>query len=526
MTFVILASLACLLLLTWFLLSLISFKTAESDLLSQKNAEGRLLLGSFLSLVASEGSLTRGLEKATPFAARLAAEKGFAGLLVVDRDGREVLAVKEDKQRSLQPSPDSRLIRVQRSRAEEYRFSDDTLFVSRYAPLIIDGNVVGAARLSLSLQPEHDRLKKSRSIFAAYFVLDFILLLGFGSYLMSRLIVIPIRRLLAATARIADGDLGQTVQVPGSAEIADLAVAFNDMVKALKENRENVQRHVQSLEAVNRELQSARQEAVRSEKMASIGLLAAGTAHEIGTPLGAIMGYAGILKDELQGDELRSDYVDRIETAAGRIDRIIRNLLDYARPAESLFQQVEVSVIIETTVEMLEAQGVFKKIRKSMGIEEDLPRISVDPHQLQQVLINILINARDAMPEGGLVEITASKGIYGIIPGVVSSAPSQPGITMGRRKTDFSGAFSVSFPPEIELLKIEISDTGEGISAENMERVFDPFFTTKEPGQGTGLGLAISARIIDSFGGRISLESSKGKGSKFTIWLPPLGGKR
>jgi len=518
LTFAILASLTCLLLLTWFLLSLISFKTAENDLVSQRNEEGRLLLASFINLLPSHAPVSGESAMARRFAERLAAEKSFAGLVLIDEKGRELYTVKD------RVGVDSRLREVLRKGEETHSFSTRGLSVSRYAPIKVDGKIAGAARLTLSLQTEYERLNKSRQIFLAYFMLDFLLLLGFGSYLLTRFIVIPIKRLLAATEKIARGDLSQKVHVPGSAEIADLAEAFNKMIAALKEKREDVNRYVTSLETINRELHEARLEAVRSEKMASVGLLAAGTAHEIGTPLAAIMGYASILHDECNDDPVKADYLNRIVAESGRIDRIVRGLLDYARPTPAFYEHVDVAELISATMEMLTEQGVLKQISTSVEIADDLEAVYVDRHQLQQVFINLFMNAKAAMHHDGKLGIRAVMDEYQINPGGVSNVPA--GITKGRRKEDFKKVFVAAFQAATRLVRIVICDNGEGIATENLERIFDPFFTTKEPGQGTGLGLAICARIIDSFGGRITVESAKDRGSIFTVWLPTKPGSR
>ncbi len=514
LTFAILSSLSLLLLLTWFLVSLISFKTAENDLISQKKEEGRILLASFTSLYSAGLTDSEKNMIARHFAANLSTEKSFSGLIVTDDHANVIFRFKDIN------GADTRLSGILRSGKESYLISGKGQIISWYAPIKSDGRVIGSARLTMSLQAEYARLYRSRQIIVAYFVLDFLILLGFGSFLLSRLIVVPIRKLLSATEKIADGDLNHRVSVPGGAEIVDLADSFNKMVEALKEKRSDIERYVKSLEEINRELQTARIEATRSEKMASVGLLAAGTAHEIGTPLAAILGYAGILRDELQDDDAKADYLNRIEAESMRIDRIVRGLLDYARPTSAECDRADVDEIISCTLEMLEEQGALKKIRTSLEVGNDLEPVLVDRHQLQQVFINIVLNARDAMSDGGTLSIRATMGEYKIKPGGVSFR--SPAITMGRRKSDFGGAFTTSLSEDARFVKIEFCDDGKGIEAENLELIFDPFFTTKEPGQGTGLGLAISARIIDSFHGRITVESEMGKGSKFTIWLPVM----
>jgi two-component system NtrC family sensor kinase len=516
LTFALLSSLACLLLLTWIMLSLISFKTAEKDLLEQKNEEARILLASFMAIIPDP--LSPFAENSAPakLAAKLAKESDFAGLVVIDGRGETVFS-RADK-RGIDPG----LRETLKIGRESFLFSRDGSVIFRYAPLRNRDGIAGAARMALSLSGEYERLNRSRHIFLAYFVLDFFLLLTFGSYLLSRIVVVPIRRLLAATEQIAAGDYSQSVHAPGGAEIAELANSFNLMLEALRRKQEEAEAHMKSLERANTELQAAREETIRSEKMASIGLLAAGTAHEIGTPLSAIIGYTGILLDEMKDDTVKADYLRRIEQESARIDRIVRDLLNYARPTTAEFEHLNIADLLADTIDMLERQGIFKKIRTSIEIEKDIPPLFIDRHQLLQVLINLIINARDAMPEGGEIAVRAYTGELRMNPEKDSHLP--PFTTMGRRKEDFQGAFRASFLSGrsfTNCVKIEVRDRGTGIDEQNMGRIFDPF-STKEPGKGTGLGLSISARIIDSFGGRITVESAKSKGTRFVIWLPVL----
>ncbi len=325
----------------------------------------------------------------------MAAEKYFRGILVLDRNGKELYRFADAAK------ADALLRQVLKTGTETATISDNGLVLSRYAPIHKGNIVLGAARLTLSLAPEYERLSRTRTIFLSYFLLDFLLLLVFGSYLLSRCIVLPIRQLLAVTGKIADGDLSSKVPVPGNQEIAELAESFNVMLAALRKKKDEVDDHIRSLESINNELKIARQETIRTEKMASVGLLAAGTAHEIGTPLAAIMGYAGILRDELQADSEKSDYLSRIEAEAGRIDRIIRSLLDYARPSRSDWEDVEILDVLQSTLYMLDGQGILKNISVSLSARDPVPLLRADRQELQQVFTNLIINARDAMPDSG-----------------------------------------------------------------------------------------------------------------------------
>ena len=478
LTFYILSALSTLLVLTWILLSLISFNTAEKDLLEQKRDEGTLLLSSIVLLLPRPLAPPEPGTPAARYVEHLRNDKGFGGLLVVDSSGREIYAVSDPG------GPDAAVLNVLQSGRGSFQFSADARTARGYLPIVEKGRSIGAARLTLSLLPEQERLRGSRNLFLAYFVLDFMLLLVVGSYLLSQTVVVPIRRLLSATRRIAAGDLSGTIRVPGSTEVSELSDAFNSMVVALREKREEVEEKVASLNRANREIIEARGEAIRSEKMASVGLLAAGMAHEIGTPLAAIMGYSGILAEELSGDSEKSDYLRRITEESHRIDRIVRGLLDYARPRGVQAEEVEVEVLplLEKVVELLAAQGVLKFLQVTVEVEPALPKLHADPHQLEQLLINLIMNAKDAMPHGGELHLKAMSGGADVM--------------------------------------IEVADTGHGMPQEHLHRVFDPFFTTKEPGKGTGLGLAIAARIAESCGGRLTVQSELGKGSRFTLKLP------
>ena len=518
LTFSILASLACLLGLSWMLLSLISFKTAEQDLLSQKSEAGRITLATFISILPDGLAGLHDSVVIYRFAANLAREWDFAGITVINREGEQVYVCNDGR------GTDARLMETLRSGSESALFSGNGMQIARYAPVRAEGKVIGAARLSLSLVGEQQRLNRSRHVFFVYFLLDFLLLFGFGSYILSRIVVVPIKKLLSATERLTAGDYEHSVQVPGSAEIAELAESFNFMQTALKSKQQEADSYVKSLERANRDLQAAREETIRSEKMASVGLLAAGMAHEIGAPLTAIIGYSGILQEEVRNDPQQADFLRRIEAEAYRIDRLIRGLLDFARPADSRFETLEVLPLLNDTLDIIAGREALRNIKTSLDIEAGLPLVLVDRHQFQQVLINLILNARDAMPEGGDIVISACRSSFCEAGG--DFAPMPGAAVMGRRKDDSSRSFSGSLKKgdlAVSCIRIDIRDTGEGISDGNLSQVFDPFFTTKEPGKGTGLGLAICARIIDTFGGRITLASVVGEGTIITLWLPVAG---
>lgn len=487
----ILAFLSCLLLLTWLLFSLLAFKTAANDLYAQKSEHARILLATFVSQLPDKiPSYPDGIlsinSPAAIYAQKLSEESSFVRLTLLDVNGKPIFTVGREGVDSYQPFAENAQMR------EGGSISADGTVIMRVIRVVRNGSDAGNAGLILSLSSEKTRLERSRQLFLAYFAIDFILLLGVGSFILSRIVVTPINRLLNVTEKIIGGHYGQQVRVSGSAEIVRLAESFNDMSLTLFQKEQEVNGHVTALEKANIELHQAREEAIRTEKMASIGLLAAGMAHEIGTPLASIMGYAELLSSETLEKYTIQDYASRITNDCCRIDRIVRGLLDYSRPRSSVIESCDISELVMKTIEMLKQQGALKGISITTACDEQLPDACVDPHQLLQVLINLVLNSRDAIPVGGSIAIRT------------------------KAVTDRNNTGHDTLPG----LLIEVIDNGSGIPEENLPRIFDPFFTTKQPGKGTGLGLAISARIIEGFGGRITVQSKSGVGTCFSVWLP------
>ncbi|OGP57707.1 MAG: hypothetical protein A2V67_16525 [Deltaproteobacteria bacterium RBG_13_61_14] len=322
-------------------------------------------------------------------------------------------------------------------------------------------------------------------IVIVYVLLFSAVIAGFGYVLLSRVVLRPLRQILLATERLAQGDLGVRVQAMEENELGALAHAFNRMTEQIQLQQQDLRSHLSALERVNRELERTQNQLIFSEKLASVGRLAAGVAHEIGNPLSAILGYLEILKRHPGLGPEQNDLLQRIEKELSRIHRIIRELLDYSRPAKEEGEEVLVNQAVSAAVDLVSAQKGFPAIEPVLRLEPGLPAVRGSRHQFQQLLVNLILNAVDAMPRGG--RLTILTGLHKVGGGEV---------------------------------EIRVEDTGEGIPRENLRRIFDPFFTTREPGQGTGLGLSICSRIVDSMNGRIEVESQPGRGSVFTVVLP------
>jgi signal transduction histidine kinase len=245
-----------------------------------------------------------------------------------------------------------------------------------------------------------------------------------------------------------------------------LAMAFNQMTASLAAQREQL---------------------IRTEKLASVGQLAAGVAHEIGNPLAAILGFVDILRagvDHPVSPAEQRDMLDRVKAETQRIHRTIEDLLAYSRPSREEAQPTDALKILKASQGLLEPQKRFRMVRVVTEAPAEWPRVVVSPGRLQQVFVNLLLNAADAM--------------------------------------DGEGTVTVSCHREERRVRISFNDTGPGVPSELRRKIFDPFFTTKPPGQGTGLGLAISRSILETFGGGLDLGSNGGPGATFVVSLPAV----
>lgn len=399
-----------------------------------------------------------------------------------------------------------------------------------YSPLLIHGKIGGGIQIEIHTGDVMAYLLKSQRMILISLVLDAIVLIVFGSFLLSRILVKPLKDLVRLTQKISEGDFSQTIEGASKNEIGQLISSFNRMIEKLRENQESIDNYLKSLELANKKLKQAQEELIRTEKLASIGRFAAGVAHEVGNPLGAILGYTSILKKNGVDREESKDYLKRIEKEIERINRIVRELLDFARPSKFEVRDIEVNKVIKNTLSLLSHQKIFKYIETQLDLQSDLPMIKGDETQLSQILINVILNSIDAMPNGGnlriqtynlVVENFFGSGFQLLYPPRRKGDPMESDYSQLRKPDPFS-ALLTKFSKGDQLVKIRISDTGMGIEKENLERIFDPFFTTKEPDKGTGLGLSISLRIVESMGGKIMVESEVGKGSIFEIYFPAV----
>jgi len=387
------------------------------------------------------------------------------------------------------------------------------------APIFSEEGFAGAFVVSFPLEPLGVALKVHRKIIFSFALLDALVIVLFGVWLIGKVAIQPLVRISKGAEAFASGEYDTRVDEKGTREIASLAASFNEMAQRVQAAVQKQEEHLTALEKANMELKAAQAEMLRVEKLASIGRLSAGVAHEIGNPLSAILGYASILLSE-EKDPESTEYLTYIEKETERIQRIIGGLLEFARPGEVVMEEVDLNGLIISTLELITPQDIFKQVEVKTDLAMDLPYVKADRYQLQQAIINVLINSGQAMEGSGYMSVSTH----------TRKLPPNEGMAPTKRSTDVSekdymsmrsdGGRTHVIHPGDNIVSLIIEDSGPGVEPEVLEKVFDPFFTTKDTGKGTGLGLSISFGIIQAHGGSLDIENVEGGGARVVIDLP------
>jgi two-component system, NtrC family, sensor kinase len=477
-------------------------KLSERDMIEAKGHLGEVVLQAIEQRVAPELANQDGLVRFPERAVELKAEisrllkaGGFTDALIVDREGSNPIGIVARGEFDAGLIPAARDALASREGRKTFQgttwgviwLSHETIQLS--APLYHRGSLQGAMAISAPLSFVYEDLRKSQRIALVYLLLNTVMLVIFGTHLLSRTVIKPIRNLLKITESFREGESLALASDSATNEIGRLHRSLTMMLTRLEENRAELRQNVLSLERANEDLRTAQTSLIRSEKLACVGRLAAGVAHEIGNPIGIVLGYLGLIRREGLTEADRLEYTDRIESEVTRISRIIRQLLDFSRPVQGNKERVSVHRMIHDAVEMMAPQPMVRHMEMKTSLAATRDMVLVDPGQLKQVLLNIIINAADALSDNG------------------SSGGS---LTIATRSNE----------KEVEL---RLTDNGPGIPEQEIPKIFDPFYTTKEPGKGTGLGLSVCHSIVEGWGGKIRGESIQGKGATIVFTVPLYG---
>jgi len=419
---------------------------------------------------------------------KLAAVSGAEGFVVLD-DGKVLfeqygssspglkhLARRVAREHLPRPAIDGRLWWIFFPGAARVHFS---------VPVSAKGGVVAA---SFSLLPGFSRVVAGQRFLLLYLIANLFLFLFISNFRIERMLFKPLRSLVSRAEAI--GVEGELSFAPGqkNSEFNRLSRSLNVMLRRLNADREKLARTVLSLEEANDSLRRAQRDVVRAEKLAAVGRLSAGIAHEIGNPVGIISGYLDLLRQDDISVEKRDDFISRAMDETERINRIVRQLLDFSRDKGEEEKVFSINDIIDRTLEICRSQPLTGRAEISFASRAARDLVFGVPDLIEQVVLNLVINSVDAIRDSGR---SAEEGVIRI------------------NTEDRDGR-----------LLLYVDDNGPGIPASDLDKLFDPFFTTKEPGSGTGLGLFIAWSVIERMNGGIKVGNNIGGGARFIIDLP------
>jgi len=321
------------------------------------------------------------------------------------------------------------------------------------------------------------------SLYVLFMLVILAMAMLLGYVLLGRIVVQPIYDLIRSVERVGGGEFSSGIsESVATGEFSQLFGSFRKMTGQLLSDRQRIQRQLSELEVANREIASTQDRLIRTEKLASVGELAAGVAHEIGNPMAVLQGYLEMLVDGDLPDETRREYVEQMRRSVMRISGIIRELLDFARPSDDPLGEGDAALAVRSAVKLCDPQKRFRELEMNCSGDEGSLPVALSTGRLEQVMLNLLFNAADASEPGQRIDVSVTRAE--------------------------------------EQVTICVTDQGHGIPEEGLRRIFDPFFTTKDPGQGTGLGLAVCYGIIQTCGGSMDVSSTVGEGTTFTVVIP------
>jgi signal transduction histidine kinase len=519
------------------LINAVTVMTAKRDIIRKEASKGHFILATL------EADLLKSLRFGTdsmPNSSRaqvfgLLTEAGVSNALILSKNNDTIYF--GNPSQSLKDELMQRCRKVMQSEKQETSFFGTTwgvfwkqrrnLIIS--TPMLKNGHALASASIVLPLEGIYKTLRHSQKMLFIFLFINTAILTFIGIYRLSKVYFQPLARLARrAEDYREDEEMLFSVRKEDN-ELHKLSGSLNSMLRRISADKEKLRSTVNSLERANLKLKKAQQEIIRAEKLASVGRLSAGIAHEIGNPIGIVMGYLELLKQkDIPADE-KKEYLYRTEEEIERINTIIRQLLEISRPSNAGLRAVSVHDLIDDIAEVLNVQPLMSNIELECRLEAQNDRILADSNQLRQVFLNLIINAADAIAS----EENAANGKLLIQSSLVSETPANEDDYTYK---DDAGVFenparsrprarNQDTQPEDRQndLKIMFIDNGPGIPEERIGNIFDPFYTTKDPGKGTGLGLSVSFMIVEGFGGKMTVNSKVGEGTTLTLLLPLMG---
>ena len=518
------------------LINIVAIMTAQRDIVRNEVTRGQFVLSALeadlLKSLSLESNPAPSISRAE--VNRLLTEAGVSDAQVLRKNSERISFGSSPK--ALQDELLKNCRKVMRSRKNEANFFGTTwgvfwkqpsdLILS--SPLLQNGQPIAAVSIVVPLKGIYRSLRQSQKMLFIYLFINTAILTFIGIYRLSKIYFQPLARLARRAEDYREDDEMLFSVRKGDNELHRLSGALNSMLRRISADKEKLRATVNSLESANLELKKAQKEIIRAEKLASVGRLSAGIAHEIGNPIGIVIGYLELLKQKDIPDAEKKEYLYRTEEEIERINTIIRQLLEIARPSAGGLKVISVHDLIDDISQVLGVQPLMSNLELEYCLEAQNDRVLADANQLRQVFLNLIINAADAISSSG----KSVRGKLLIQSALIGETPAQTDDGDCDRQDD---ALGIEIParsrPDARhqetqpqdpktYLEIRFIDNGPGIAEENISNIFDPFFTTKEPGKGTGLGLSVSFMIIEGFGGQMSVDSKIGEGTTMTLRLP------
>ncbi len=344
-------------------------------------------------------------------------------------------------------------------------------YISAYEPIHdVQNKIIGALYVGVLEEKFIDMRNITIMLVFGLMLVGMIIVMAISGLLANNILK-PVQNLVHASKLWAKGNLDYRVSTEGHNEITMLSETLNDMASSLKE------RNIQLKEYADEQI-------MKSDRLATLGRLAAGVAHEINNPLGAVLMYTHLSLEDMDEKEILRKNLEKTISEASRCRDIVKGLFDFAHQTEPKVELANINDILERTLQVMKDQVLFRDVTIEKNLHPSLPKLCVDIGQMQQVFTNIILNAADAMEGKGQLKVTTTE------------------------------------TEDKEFIQIDFADSGPGVPPENIDKIFEPFFTTKQPGKGTGLGLAVSYGIITSHKGIIKAKNSPSGGAVFIIRLP------
>ena len=499
-------NIAVLLFISMLLIDFVTVMTAKKNLLQYEISKGNLTFSaienyvSLLNVTKKSGSNPDIKE----YLREITRNESFSCLLVLDKSNKELYF--EGKNCNLDVNYEQLARRAIESGRKTIQYFGKSwgVFWRQKRDLVISaplhtntGKILGGACIAIQLDKLYQVLRQMQAILFVYIFVNTFILSAIGLYRLSKITLKPLQRLAKRAEEYEEDDELLFSVRQEDTEFSRLSKALNRMLKRIAGDKEKLRSTVTSLEKANLDLKQAQREIIRAEKLASVGRLSSGIAHEIGNPIGIVLGYLELLKQKGISDAEKNDFISRAENEINRIRAIIRQLLDFSRPSEGDLKIVSVHEVVRDVVEIAKFEPLMSNINIELALSAENDTVVADPNQLRQVFLNIMINAADA---------------------IFSSKRKDEGkLIIQSENVSGSNARPEGHPDMLKLLYI---DNGPGIPVEYIENIFDPFYTTKEPGKGTGLGLSVCYMIIEGIDGKIEASSKENEGTQITIFLP------